>query len=152
MNRRQPTLPTFWRRHQTPGATVSNLPPDEGQDPLGLPLHTADRRTNLFGGVGSVFVWDLLKTQAADPFSAVLFCQLEPGGSVGRHAQQRDPEIVLCLDGDGMAEVDGKAQPLGPLAVVFLPLGSELSIANQSRDAPLIYLIIKARTAASAPP
>ena len=116
-------------------------------DPLALPLGTADKRTNLFGGKGSVFVWDLLKTQPAHPFSAVLFCQLEPGGSVGEHKQQRDPEMVLCLDGDGTIHVNGQLHVMSPLSVAHIPFGSSLAIANTSRAAPLIYLIIKAEVA-----
>ncbi|MBX3270187.1 MAG: cupin domain-containing protein [Sandaracinaceae bacterium] len=102
-----------------------------------------DARTALFGGEGTVTVYNLL-TRAAPPFSAVLACELEPGGSVGRHVQQRDPELVLGLEGDGEATVDDTPWPLGPGDLVYLAHGQVLSIANRSREAPLRYLIIKA--------
>jgi quercetin dioxygenase-like cupin family protein len=94
---------------------------------LGLSSAEADRREGLFGGEGAVLVWDLLRGAGAEPFSAVLACELEPGGRVGRHVQQRDPEIVIGLEGEGTAEVDG------------------LAIRNRSREAPLRYLIVKTR-------
>jgi len=108
-----------------------------------------DRREGLFGGAGAVTVWNLLGRAAAPPFSAVLSCELEPGGSVGRHTQQEDPEIVLGLGGDGEATVDGRAHDLGPGDVVYLAHGQVLSIANRSDVTPLYYLIIKARDATS---
>jgi quercetin dioxygenase-like cupin family protein len=103
------------------------------------------RRTNLFGGTGGVLVHDLLGDRAADPFTAVLFCELDPGGSVGAHQQQAFPEIVIGLDGDGEATVDGATRPLVGGSVVHLPLGSALAIENKSQELPLRYLIVKAR-------
>ena len=105
----------------------------------------SDRRTALFGGRGSVTVWNLLGAAAPEPFSAVLSCELDPDGVVGEHAQQRDPEIVIGLSGDGEAVVSGASLPLGPGDVVHLPFGATLAIRNRSRDAPLRYLIIKAK-------
>ena len=104
-----------------------------------------DRREALFGGQKAVTVWNLLGKTQAGPFTAVLSCELEPGGSVGRHHQQYFPEIVLGVEGDGVATVDGDARPLTPGEVVFLPLGSSLAIENRSGEEPLRYLIIKAR-------
>lgn len=102
------------------------------------------RREALFGGRGAVFVWDLLGAPQAGPFTAVLYCELEPGGSVGRHAQQHYPELVIGLDGEGTAQVDGRSLPLRPGDVVHLPLGAVLAIENRSTELPLCYLIVKA--------
>ena len=101
-------------------------------------------RERLFGGEGAVTIWNLLGAAAAPPFSAVLSCELDPGGSVGRHVQEHDPEIVLGLEGDGEATVDDRTVPLGPGDVVHLPLGSILAIRNRDAGAPLRYLIVKA--------
>jgi quercetin dioxygenase-like cupin family protein len=94
-----------------------------------------------------VSVWDLLGDVEAAPFSAVLSCELDPGGRVGAHRQEHDPEILVGLEGDGDARVDGEVRALTPGAVVHLPLRSVLEIENRSSDAPLRYLIIKARAA-----
>lgn len=106
-----------------------------------------DVRTSLFGGTGSVKVSDLLGPRAAPPFSAVLFCELDPGGSVGLHQQQRDPELVIGLEGDGEATVQGQRTPLGPGNVVYVPFGATLSLRNLSTEEPLLYLIVKAENA-----
>lgn len=102
-----------------------------------------DARERLFGGSGAVRVWNLL-TSAAAPFTAVLGCELDAGGSVGRHRQDAYPEIVIGLEGDGEAEVDGVSFPLGPGDLVHLPLGAVLALRNCSDTAVLRYLIVKA--------
>jgi quercetin dioxygenase-like cupin family protein len=104
----------------------------------------ADVRVDLFGGHGEVRVWSLLPG-AAEPFTAILSCELAPGGTVGRHVQQEFPEVVLGLGGEGSAVVDDEPRPLNPGDAVYLPLGSILSITNRSASVPLQYLIIKAR-------
>lgn len=104
-----------------------------------------DVRPELFGGTGNVQVWNLLAGRRAPPFTAVLACELDPGGRVGRHVQEHFPEIVIGLEGRGEARVSGHPQPLLPGSVVHLPLGNALEIVNSSSEEPLRYLIIKAR-------
>jgi quercetin dioxygenase-like cupin family protein len=104
-------------------------------------------RAALFGGRGEVRVWNLLTglAQAPKPFTAVLSCELDPSGHVGRHSQEHFPEIVIGLAGQGEAIVDGQTQALTEGEVVHLPLGGVLELRNLSDEAPLRYLIIKAR-------
>jgi quercetin dioxygenase-like cupin family protein len=101
-------------------------------------------RSELFGGRGEVRVWSLLDTEAA-PFTAVLWCELAPGGSVGRHVQEEFAEVVIGVAGQGEATVDDRRHGLSAGDAVYLPLGSVLAIENRSEDAPLRYLIVKAR-------
>lgn len=105
---------------------------------------------DLFGGRGEVQVWSLME-RVSGPFTAVLSCELAPGGSVGRHRQQECPEVVIGLEGSGRATVNGAPQPLEPGAVVYLPFGAILALENLSAAEPLRYLIIKAREVADAP-
>ena len=102
---------------------------------------------DLFGGQGEVRVWDLLGRRALPPFEAVLSCELEAGGSVGAHRQATADELVVILAGEGTATVDGIEQRLEPGSVVTLALGALLALSNTSDQAPLSYLIIKARRA-----
>ena len=102
-----------------------------------------DARHALFGGQGAVRVWALVNAPAP-PFTAVLACELEPGGSVGPHVQEHFPELVLGIAGAGTVRVDGVASPFGAGQVVELARGRTLALANDSSSAPLRYLIIKA--------
>jgi len=107
--------------------------------------HAPSLRADLFGGVGTVRVWSLLQ-ERAEPFTAVLSCELDPSGHVGRHRQQEFPEIVIGVEGDGEATIGGVRRALGPGDTVYLPLGEVMELRNLSQSAPLRYLIIKART------
>ena len=103
-------------------------------------------QTNLFGGVGEVRVLSLLHG-TGEPFTAVLACELAPGGSVGAHVQQEFPEVVIGVGGEGEARVNGAVHPLDAFHAVYLPLGAALEIVNRSAREPLRYLIVKARSA-----
>ena len=108
------------------------------------PKRTAFLQADLFGGKGEVQIHDLLSGAAAPPFSAVLWCALEGGGSVGAHRQQHDPEVLIGLGGAGRAFVDDVPYALNEGDLVYLPLGSLLRLENLG-DEPLQYLIIKAK-------
>jgi quercetin dioxygenase-like cupin family protein len=108
-----------------------------------------DARRELFGGKGSVRVWSLTPAPAL-PFTAVLACELEAGGSVGTHLQEQFPEIVIGISGTGSASVNGVAAALRAGSVVELARGHTLSIVNESSESPLRYLIIKAQGSGAA--
>ncbi len=103
-----------------------------------------DVRADLFGGRGEVRVSSLLPGQT-EPFTALLSCELAPGGTVGPHFQEHFPELILGLEGRGAATMNDAEHTLCPGDAVYLPLGSVLSIRNCSDAEPLRYLIIKAR-------
>lgn len=100
---------------------------------------------DLFGGNGAVRVWDLLGRSAAPPFAAALWCELDPGGRVGPHRQEHFPEILIGIEGEGEARVDGALRRLSLGSVVYLALGQVLEIRNLSAERPLRYVIVKAR-------
>ena len=102
----------------------------------------ASVRKELFGGTGSVRVWDL--GAATPPFTAVLYCELDPGGRVGEHVQESDHEVVIVVAGEAVLYVDGRPRGSVPGDAVALPLGSRLAIDNASPSASVRYLIVKA--------
>jgi quercetin dioxygenase-like cupin family protein len=114
-------------------------PPNDPLDPA-----RASVRNELFGGTGSVRVWDL--GGVTPPFTAVLYCELDPGGRVGEHVQASDHEVVIVVAGEAVLYVDG--QPRGCVSgdAVALPRGSRLAIDNASPSSSVRYLIVKART------
>ncbi|HEX6764009.1 MAG TPA: cupin domain-containing protein [Polyangiaceae bacterium] len=111
------------------------------KDPLD-PARATERR-ELFGGTGTVRVWDLGPTPP--PFTAALFCQLDPGGQVGEHVQATDQEIIVVVAGEAVLYVDGRPRGCVPGDAVGLPLGSTLAIDNASSTEPVRYVIVKAR-------
>jgi quercetin dioxygenase-like cupin family protein len=111
---------------------------------MSLEKGPVDVRENLFGGAGAVRVSSLLRGEA-EPFTAILSCELDAGGSVGRHVQQEFAEVVIGVSGSGEATVDEQPLPLRAGDVVHVPLGAVLSIDNRDSQQSLCYLIIKAR-------
>ena len=101
-------------------------------------------RESLFGGEKGVRVWELAPNPLP-PFTAILACELEPGGSVGTHLQEFFPEIVIGVEGSGSVETNGVHSTFEGGSVVELPQGHTLAITNGSATEPLRYLIVKAR-------
>ncbi len=102
------------------------------------------RHYNLFGGQGEVLVHDLLMEPPPAPFTSVLWCRLAPLGTVGRHSQQSDSELLIVTSGEGLAHIDDVERTLSTGVVVGLPLGATLALTNTSSQAALEYLIVKA--------
>ncbi len=107
-----------------------------------------DRREALFGGTGEVRVWSLMDG-ALPPFDCVLGCELDAGGSVGVHVQDRCTEVVIVTEGHGTARVGNASIPLRPGTVARLPLGEKLALTNGSEVDVLRYLIVKVVSRAS---
>ena len=110
---------------------------------------TPFRQQDLFGGQGEVRIWDLFGTTHLPPFEAVLACELDPGGSVGAHRQATADELLVVLEGQATAGVDGEQRHLETGSLVALPLGSLMTLKNRDGERPLRYLIIKARRSES---
>ena len=102
------------------------------------------KQTDLFGGTGTVDIWNLARGNML-PFTTALWCTLEPKGSVGRHRQQEDAEVVLCISGDGLAKVGQTIHRMQTGTLVFLPFGEILSLQNSSSTESLSYVILKAQ-------
>tara|TARA_B110000037_G_scaffold212172_1_gene264600 strand:+ start:147 stop:467 length:321 start_codon:yes stop_codon:yes gene_type:complete len=100
------------------------------------------QQENLFGGNGIVEIESRLK-EGSFPFSAILLCKLEACGSIGKHRQQRDSELVIGISGQGMITINSKTEELIVKTSVFVPFGAVLSIENKSETEPLEYWIIK---------
>ena len=103
----------------------------------------ASVRSDLFGGRGAVRVWDL--GARTPPFTAVLFCELEPDGRVGAHVQEASDEVVIVVGGAARIHVGERPHECTAGSAVALPLGATLRIDNTSPTEPLRYLIVKAQ-------
>ena len=104
-----------------------------------------DRRERLFGGSGSVLVWSLCASGPRPPFGAILACELEGAGSVGAHLQQEFAEVLIVVEGEGVARVGVSPIAMQPGVVLEIPLGQTLALENLAPERPLRYLIIKAK-------
>jgi quercetin dioxygenase-like cupin family protein len=115
------------------------VPPDAAKRPFPATVYT-----DLFGGKGRVQVTSRLPA-GAEPFTAGLACELEPGGRVGAHRQAEFAELLIGVAGHGEARVNGAVLALTPASVVHVPLGAVLELENLSEATALVYVIVKAR-------
>jgi mannose-6-phosphate isomerase-like protein (cupin superfamily) len=104
-----------------------------------------DRRERLFGGSGAVLVWSLCAYGPRPPFGAILACELEGAGSVGAHVQQEFAEVLIVVEGEGVARVGASPMAMRAGVVLEISLGQTLALENVSPERPLRYLIIKAK-------
>ncbi len=70
---------------------------------------------------------------------------LGPGGAVGAHRNDAVDVLVVVLDGEGMAAVEGEPVRLAPTAALLLPRGATREIA--AGPAGLRYLTVHAERA-----
>jgi len=82
---------------------------------------------------------------AQPPFGAILACELEAAGSVGTHLQQEFAEVLIVVEGEGVARVGASPMVMQPGVVLEIRLGQTLALENTSPALPLRYLIVKAK-------
>ena len=92
-----------------------------------------------------MLVWNLCAAEPRPPFSAILACELEGGGIVGAHRQQESAEVLIVVEGEGVARVGESPVTLHPGVVVELPLGQTLALENVLPERSMRYLIVKAK-------
>jgi len=54
----------------------------------------------------------------------------QPGGFVKPHRHKRQEQIYHILEGEGLLDIEGRQQVVGPESVVFIPPGVEHAIYN----------------------
>ena len=64
---------------------------------------------------------------------------------MGTHLQQEFAEVLIVIEGEGVARVGGSPLLLQPGVVLEIPLGQTLALENASPESPLRYLIVKAK-------
>lgn len=97
---------------------------------------------NLFGGTGTVRVWNCSPMHNQKPFDVVLFCILDGFGSVGAHIQKSHQELVLCLSGEGVIHIGKEVFPFSFGQSYSIAENVRISIENKSAE-PLLYTITK---------
>jgi quercetin dioxygenase-like cupin family protein len=106
---------------------------------IGSPI----RREAVFGGAGELLIWNLIEGTPHAPFASAAACQLAPGGHVGEFKEERNPELIIVLEGKGTATVNGASKALKEGDCLQIEVGATLSLKNDSADGPLRYLVVK---------
>jgi mannose-6-phosphate isomerase-like protein (cupin superfamily) len=59
--------------------------------------------------------------------------------------QQEFAEVLIVVEGEGVARVAGSSIAMQPGVVLEIALGQTLALENASPERPLRYLIVKAK-------
>ena len=110
---------------------------------IGSPI----RREAVFGGAGELLIWNLIEGTPQAPFASAAACQLAPGGHIGEFKEERNPELIIVIEGKGTALVNGSAKGLSEGDSLQIEVGATLALKNDSAEVPLRYLVVKGNAA-----
>jgi quercetin dioxygenase-like cupin family protein len=65
--------------------------------------------------------------------SAVVYFEVAPGGRLGRHTDSAE-EVILVLEGEAEAEVDGERGRLGPGGLALIPAMAPHDVSNVGEE------------------
>lgn len=75
--------------------------------------------------------------------SQVVLMTVPPGGEIGEEVHDRVDQILLFLDGDGEAILEGERSPVAPNDLVFVKAGTRHNFLNRG-DKPLRLVTVYA--------
>ena len=91
--------------------------------------------SNSHGGAGSYFVRTLLENvPGAGAVKYVRDLILHSKASIGLHPHQGDEEVYFVIPGNGVMNVDGEEQPIGPGSVCRTLSGSTHGLRNAGEE------------------
>jgi len=61
-------------------------------------------------------------------------CEVPPQGAMDPHSHDNEEEVMYVLQGQGRVMVDGSSEAIGPGSAIYLPVGSEHRMINESDD------------------
>ena len=94
------------------------------------PIHTKYKDAETLVFPDAITLKILLSGKDTDGNQAVFEDIVEPGIGPGRHIHHNQDEIFLFLEGDFIAEVDGKMYEFAPGDVAFIPKGTVHAFKN----------------------
>lgn len=73
----------------------------------------------------------------------VVVMTIPPGGEIGEEVHSETDQVLVFLDGQGEAQLDGESSPVGPNDLIFVRAGTRHNFANTG-DTPLRLITIYA--------
>lgn len=77
-----------------------------------------------------------------DDMNKIMYGQLEPGASIGRHKHQTSSEIVYFLQGTGRVEYDEVKEVVSSGTCHYCPKGHEHSIINDGTETLIFFAVV----------
>ena len=107
---------------------------------LTMPSKTESSHAGV-GEVRNTFVYH--RQDFDSPLRFVIYCEIDPGSSIGYHRHGANEEVYVILEGTGWMTVNSEAREVGPGDVLLNKPGWEHGLENRS-SVPLKILVFEA--------
>jgi mannose-6-phosphate isomerase-like protein (cupin superfamily) len=78
---------------------------------------------------------------ATGPHAQVVVMNIPPGGEIGEEVHQAVDQVLVFVEGDGAAILDGARSVVGPERLVLVPAGTLHNIINTGRTDLRLYTV-----------
>lgn len=75
------------------------------------------------------------------PHSQLVVMNIPPGEEIGEEAHPKTDQLLVIVDGEGQAVLDGKRQPADEHNVIFVTAGTVHNIKNTGRKALKLFTV-----------
>jgi mannose-6-phosphate isomerase-like protein (cupin superfamily) len=75
--------------------------------------------------------------------SQIVAMTIPPGGEIGEEVHEENDQLLVFVDGEGEAVLEGRSSPVGPNDLVLVPAGTRHNFVNTG-DGPLRLVTVYA--------
>ena len=75
------------------------------------------------------------------PHSQVVVMSIPPGGEIGEEVHDRVDQVLVCVEGEGRAVLEGKQRPVHPGHLVHVPAGTRHNLENAGAGDLKLYTV-----------
>lgn len=78
---------------------------------------------------------------ATGPHAQVVVMSIPPGGEIGEEVHAAVDQVLVFVEGDGAAIMDGERTAVGPNHLVLVPAGTRHNVVNTGSSALRLYTV-----------
>jgi mannose-6-phosphate isomerase-like protein (cupin superfamily) len=75
------------------------------------------------------------------PHSQIVVMSIPPGGEIGKEVHDDVDQVLVCVEGEGLAVVEGQESPVHPGHLVHVPAGTHHNLVNAGAGDLKLYTV-----------
>jgi mannose-6-phosphate isomerase-like protein (cupin superfamily) len=75
------------------------------------------------------------------PNCQVVVMSIPPGGEIGEEVHDRVDQVLVCVEGEGSAVLEGQGSPVHPGHLVHVPAGTRHNLLNEGTGDLKLYTV-----------
>ncbi len=75
------------------------------------------------------------------PHCQIVVMSIPPGGEIGEEVHDRVDQVLVCLEGEGLAVLEGQRSPVHPGHLVHVPAGTRHNLVNAGTGDLKLYTV-----------